>query len=104
MTYLLAEVSDKIPPAAFFWLLNAVVAAVVFALAWNCRPGIIVLFPLSIAWFWLMFVFAVQDDQIMAAAVEELGRQCVYSQIAAAMLPLAASLAPFFLRKLRRSR
>jgi hypothetical protein len=85
----LAEVSDKIPPAAAFWIFHLVVAALLLGVASLSRrwAALALLLPLGVLWaaFFIHDALVV-DDPLREDVVQEMGAGYVLHQAVAALL------------------
>jgi hypothetical protein len=88
---MLAEVSDKIAPAGFYWVVHGVAALAVGIIAlYAARRSLALVTVAAGAWAAFFVWLAAGDDPLLPLVVEELGWGHVAQQVLAAVLPLAA--------------
>jgi hypothetical protein len=102
----LAEVSDKIPPAAFVYCFHLVAAAAMLVLAVlsQRRAVLVVLLPLMIAWAALFAHDALfADDPLRDEVVQEMGATYYVHQVVAALMPAGAVVGGVMIERRRKN-
>jgi hypothetical protein len=85
----LAELSEKVPSVAFFWVLNLILsggASAIVRKGWGIRIAMV----FTLGWFGVGCWLALGHDPLRDDVIRELGWMYPVHEIAASVLPFAA--------------